>query len=324
MAFYDLSLDELKVYQPQRSEPADFDAFWARNLAEARAIREPARFEPADFGLKTVSVYDVTFPGFAGQPIKGWYMLPAGTKESLPVVIEYIGYGGGRGFPTDWLFWPSMGYAFFVMDTRGQGSTWRHGDTPDVDPEGGNAQAPGFCTRGILNPQTAYFRRLYTDAVRAIDAAASAPFADATRLVVTGGSQAGGLSLVAAGLEPRLVAAMPDVPFMCHFRRATQITDSYPYQEIVTYCKVHRDKVEQVFANLDYFDGVNFAARGKAKALFSVGLMDDVCPPSTVYAAYNHYAGAKEMRIYTYNRHEGGDTFQMQEKRSFLKELLGL
>ncbi|MER3443975.1 MAG: acetylxylan esterase, partial [Meiothermus sp.] len=69
-----------------------------------------------------------------------------------------------------------------------------------------------------------------------------------------------------------------------------------PYNEIAAFCRVHRDKVGQVFATLAYFDGVNFAARATAPALFSVGLMDDVCPPSTVYAAYNHYAGPKEIR----------------------------
>ncbi len=86
---------------------------------------------------------------------------------------------------------------------------------------------------------------------------------------------------------------MPDVPFLCHYRRATEIMDTFPYNEIGNYCKTHRDKVETVFRTLSYFDGVNFAARAKAQALFSVGLMDMVCPPSTVYAAYNHYVRAE-------------------------------
>jgi cephalosporin-C deacetylase-like acetyl esterase len=43
--------------------------------------------------------------------------------------------------------------------------------------------------------------------------------------------------------------------------------------------------------------------RNGAPALFSVGLMDDICPPRTVYAAYNHYAGPKQMHRYPYNQH---------------------
>jgi cephalosporin-C deacetylase len=91
---------------------------------------------------------------------------------------------------------------------------------------------------------------------------------------------------------------MPDVPFLCHYRRATEIVDTHPYQEIVRFCKVQRDKIETVFRTLAYFDGMNFAARARPQALFSVALMDDICPPSTVFAAYNHYAGPKDIRIW--------------------------
>ena len=114
---------------------------------------------------------------------------------------------------------------------------------------------------------------------------------------------------------------MPDVPFLCHYRRATSITDSAPYSEIVNYCKVHRYKTDTIFKTLSYFDGVNFAARSKATALFSVGLMDLTCPPSTVFAAYNHFAGPKQIRVYQYNNHEGGGAHQTIEKLKFLAEL---
>jgi cephalosporin-C deacetylase len=144
---------------------------------------------------------------------------------------------------------------------------------------------------------------------------------DAERIAVTGGSQGGGITLAAAGLSQAVKAAMPDVPFLCHYRRATQLVDTLPYGEITNYCKVHRDKVEQVFQTLAYFDGMSFSARARAAALFSVGLMDTICPPSTVYAAYNHYAGPKEIRVYEYNNHEGGATFQAEAKLKFLQEL---
>jgi cephalosporin-C deacetylase len=161
---------------------------------------------------------------------------------------------------------------------------------------------------------------VFSDAVRAVEAARAHEAVDANRVAVTGGSQGGGITLAAAGLT-ETQAAMPDVPFLCHYRRATQIVGSYPYAEISNFCKVHRDKVETVFTTLSYFDGVNFSARANAAALFSVGLMDDICPPSTVYAAYNHYAGPKEIRAYEYNNHEGGGNLQTVEKLKFLKGL---
>lgn len=321
--FFDLPQSELESYRPQREEPADFDDFWTSTLMEARLHPLEASFEPVDFGLRAMDTFDVSFHGFGGQPIKGWLTVPKGIPGPLPCVVEYIGYGGGRGFPVDWLAWPSAGYAHLVMDTRGQGSAWRKGDTPDPELEGGNPQFPGFMTRGILEPRTYYYRRLFTDAVRAIEAALSFEGVDADRIAVTGTSQGGGVAMAVAGLDPRVRVVMPNVPFLCHFRRATAITDSAPYSEIVAFLKTHRDKIETVFNTLSYFDGMNFAARSHARALYSVGLMDDICPPSTVYAAWNHHGGPKEIRVYPYNRHEGGESFQMLEQIKFLRELFG-
>lgn len=323
MAFFDLPLDELKIYKPERNEPADFDSFWKSTLDEARIFLLNATFEKVDYGLVAQETYDVTFNGFGGQPIKGWFIVPVRAKHAspLPCVVEFIGYGGGRQFGFDWLLWASAGYAHFVMDTRGQGSTWSAGDTPDLYADGGNAHYPGSMTKGILDPKHYYYRRVFTDAVRAIEAARSHEAVDAAHIAVTGGSQGGGITIAAAGLVPDVVAAMPDVPFLCHFRRAAELEDQYPYKEIGEYCHVHRDKVDTVFNTLSYFDGMNFAPGANAKTLFSVGLMDKVCPPSTVFAAYNHWAGEKDIKVYPYNGHEGGQNYQTLEKLKFLKSI---
>jgi cephalosporin-C deacetylase len=319
---FDLPYEQLVQYKPERREPPDFDAFWQRTLEESRGQGGPAQFEPIDAGFPLLECYDVTFPGYQGQPIKGWYLVPRARSGPLPCVVEYIGYGGGRGLPVDWLLYASAGYAHLVMDTRGQGSTWRPGDTPDSEPDGGNAQYPGFMTRGVLSPETYYYRRVFVDAVRAVEAARSRPEVDNTRIVVTGGSQGGGITLAVAGLVSDVYAAMSDVPFLCHFRRACELIDTFPYQEIVRYCHTHRDLVDRVFDTLSYFDGMHFAARAKAPALFSVGLMDDICPPSTVYAAFNHYAGPKEIAVYQFNGHENGESFQARERLQFLRRRL--
>jgi cephalosporin-C deacetylase len=317
MAFFDLSWEQLQQYRPERVEPADFAAFWTRTLEEARAAARPAVFEPAAPHLRLLECYDVTFSGFGGHPIKGWLTLPRQRDGRLPGVVEFIGYGGGRGFPTDWLVWPAAGCAYLVMDTRGQGSSWSKGDTPDPAPAG-SPQFPGFMTRGILDPETYYYRRVMTDAVRAVETLREHPEVDATRVAVTGGSQGGGLALAAAGLVPDVAAAMADVPFLCHYRRATEITAANPYEEISKYLATHRDHEEQVFRTLSYFDGVNFAPRIRARTLVSVGLMDEICPPSTVMAAYNHLGCAhKSLRVYRYNHHEGGGAFHVQEKLAF-------
>lgn len=318
MPLFDMPLEALQNYRPPRTEPADFDVFWQQTLAETPPAT--ATFEPVDFGLKAVETYDVTFSGYGGQPIKGWLILPRHRTEPLPCVVEFIGYGGGRGFAIDWLVWSNAGYAHLVMDTRGQGSAWRKGDTPDS--ESANPQYPGFMTRGILDPKTYYYRRVFMDAVKAVESVRGHAAVDAQRVVVTGGSQGGGIAIAVGALVPEVSAIMPNVPFLCHYRRATEITEKFPYQEISHFCKIHRDKIEQVFETLSYFDGVNFAARITAPVLFSVALMDDICPPSTVYAAYNHLASTqKEICVWQYNNHEGGETYQLMEQIQFLARI---
>lgn len=321
MAMFDMPLDVLRTYLPDRTEPADFDDFWQRTLTEARSCPLDADFTPVDCGLQLQDVYDVTFRGWGGQPIKAWLLVPRHLEGPFPCVVEYIGYGGGRGFPTDWLLPSSAGYAHFVMDTRGQGSAWQKGDTPDQDPFG-DPQFPGFLTRGITDPDRHYYRRVFTDAVRAIEAARSHPSVDG-RIAVVGGSQGGGIALAVSGLVDDLDGVVADQPFLCHYRRASQITDNLPYHELARYCSAHPDHVEQVFATLAYLDGVNFATRATAPALFSVGLMDATCPPSTIFAAFNHYAGVKDMSVWPYNGHDIGGAFGRRERLRFLQSVWG-
>jgi cephalosporin-C deacetylase len=319
---YDLPLDELKTYNPPFEEPGDFNGFWSETVAEARRHPLGATFTRYESHLKLVETFDVTFHGYGGQPIKGWFLVPAVRKGPLPCVVEFIGYGGGRGLPQDWLLYPSAGYALFVMDTRGQGSVWRNGDTADPELEGGNPQYPGFLTRGVLKKETYYYRRVFADAARAVEAARSHEAVDPARIAVAGGSQGGAITIAAAVLAPDVKLALPDVPFLCHFRRALEVTDEHPYQELRLFLRRHRQREDEVWRTLDYFDGRAFAARAKTRALFSVALEDDICPPSTVFAAYNRWAGPKDITVWPYNRHEGGETFQAVERLKALERYL--
>ena len=320
MAAFDLPLEQLRAYRPDRQEPADFDAFWAQTLAETRSRQLDLVLESVDAGLASNDTFDVTFTGFGGARIKGWFILPRIRSGRIPCVVEYIGYGGGRGLLVERLLWASAGFAHFVMDNRGQGSDGPPGATTDVGADVVNPHYPGFMTMGIHDPAAHYYRRLFSDAVRALDAVRSMAEVDPTRLAAYGRSQGGGISLAVAGLARELPILLCDVPFLCDFRRAVSLVDTRPYGEVAQYLKIHRDRVDEVFRTLSYFDGMNFATRAKARALFSAGLMDDVTPPSTVFAAYNHYAGPKAMRTYEFNVHEGGGPFQLMTQVQLLHE----
>ncbi|GLY57912.1 MAG: acetylxylan esterase [Cellulosimicrobium funkei] len=339
MPLFDLPLPELETYAPALDEPADLDAFWARTLAESREaggdLARSVRLERVETGLDLVVVDDVTFPGFAGQPVKAWLVRPAeaaraaaaGDGAPLPAVVEFLGYGGGRGLPHEHLAWANAGYAHLVVDTRGQGSQWGSGGgTPD--PAGSGPAVPGVLTRGIEDPHDHYYRRVFTDGVRAVDAVRSVRGIDPERVAVHGVSQGGGIAIAVAGLADGLVAALPDVPFLCHYRRAVEITDRDPYRELTRYLAVHRDAEETVFRTLSYLDGAVLGRRATAPALFSVALMDQVCPPSTVYAAYNGWGAAagaapdaeRAIDVYRYNEHEGGQGYRFARQLAWLRD----
>jgi cephalosporin-C deacetylase len=321
MPLFDLPLAELETYRPEIEEPDDFDDFWQRTLAEARSHELALRVEPVRTPLRQLDVFDVTFAGFGGHPVKAWYTRPAGISADLPVIVSYIGYSGGRGHAWDHTLFPSAGYAFLRVDSRGQGwSPGSPGHTPD--PVGHTPAVPGVMTRGLESPETYYYRRLFTDAARAVDAVREIPGIARDGVVVAGGSQGGGICIAAAALVPDVAGLMPDVPFLQHIRHAVNLTAAGPYAEVGAYLATHRDAVEQTWRTISYIDGVNLAKRGRAPSLWSVALMDMVCPPSTVFASYNSYGGDKAIEIYPYNGHEGGSSFQIGRQLDWLADLL--
>ncbi len=305
MAIIDLREDQLADFRTEREEPNDFDAFWQSTLELARGHDLDPVFTRFPTAITEVDVFDVTFSGWAGDRIKGWFLAPRHLEGPLPCVVEYVGYGCGRATPFQWLSTPAAGFATLVMDNRGQG-TWLPGDTPDPDPTPVVGASASFLTRGAHDPQQHYYRRLMSDAVRAVEVARSHPRVDASRVAVSGGSQGGGLALSVGGLVDDLAAVAAHVPFLCHYRHASRVTDASPYFEITQYLRTNSDRVEQTFRTLSYFDAANHAARISVPTFITVGLMDDVCPPSTVLAAYQHCPAEKELKVWAYGDHAGG------------------
>lgn len=301
MAFFDLTEKELEFYKPEVREPTDFDHFWFETLSESRAKGSDPVLKAQEMGVSEFDVSDLRFSGYQGEEIAAWFVRP---KKPKGLVIEFNGYGGGRGFPHERLWWPSAGYSYIFMDTRGQGSAWGSGGVT-ADNHGSTPSANGFMTKGIETKESYYYRRVFTDAALLVELADKID-AGSDNIILCGGSQGGGITLAAEALTNKASVILPDVPFLCHFERSISLTDGFPYKEIANYLSVHRQKVDSTLDTLSYFDGVNFAKRGKARALFSTALMDEVCPPSTVFAAKNHYRGESEIIVYPFNGHEGG------------------
>lgn len=318
MASIDWPLEKLVEYQPALTAAPDFNAFWDAQLAQSRHLPLNGEFTELQDSLPLAKVYDVAFDGADGVRVRGWFLTPREVKKPLPAVVQFIGYTGGRDYAHALSAHVLNGFCAFIMDSRGQG-----GNT-GMKVESSHGAQSGFITHGILDKDEYYFRNFYLDTVRAVELVCARPEVDAKRVATIGGSQGGALSIACASLSDQVAVMAPDVPWLSHFRRSVDIAAG-PYGEITNFLKKFPEKIEQAFNTLSYFDNMNLATRTRVShAYYSVGLWDDICPPSTVYASYNHLpAGVeKSIEIYPYNGHEGGGNLHQQRKLKWLRQVL--
>jgi len=298
-AIFDYPLPKLQEYRPPLTRQPDFEAFWQETLREGSGALN-ADVKQVPYPVPEVEVCDVRYDGYGGARVGGWYLLPEASRRSepLPAMVFYHGYSGSRSEVFNYLPWVLQGYAVLAIDVRGQSGV-------STDPGRYSiGHVRGWMTQGILDEREYYYRGVYVDCVRALDFCCQRDEVDASRIGITGGSQGGGLTLAVAGLDRRPALAMADVPFLCHFERPLEISDAYPYREIADFIRRYPGTDERVFRTLSYFDGMNLAPNIACPTLVTVGLEDMICPPSTVFAAYNHMQAPKRIDVFRYYAHE--------------------
>lgn len=304
---FDFPLDQLKTYNGINPRPKDFDEFWEKGLKEMRATDSKVELIPADFQAAGVECFHLYFTGVGGARVHAKLLRPSEADKPHPAILMFHGYTGNAGDWTDKLAYVAQGYTVAALDCRGQG-----GLSEDNSSVVGNTYH-GQIIRGLndaLNgkPEKLLFRQLFLDTAQLAKIVMEMPDVDPDRVGATGGSQGGALTVACVALEPRIKLAAPFYPFLSDYKRVWDMDQGEAaYIELREYFRFFdptHEKEDKIFEALGYIDIQNLAPRIKTKILWTIGLMDTVCPPSSQFAVYNKITSQKSMVFYPDYAHE--------------------
>ncbi len=300
---FDMPREKLSSYQGVNPRPEDFDDYWEAALAELASVDPDVELAPADFQAPYAKCFHMYFTGAGGARVHAKLLRPRNAPTPHPALLMFHGYSGNSG---DWqskLGYAAAGFTVAALDCRGQGG--RSEDTGGV---------PGWTLRGHIvrgldgKPQDLLYRQIFLDTARMAQIVMAMDDVDASRVGVTGASQGGALTLVCASLEPRVKRAAPVYPFLCDYKRVWDIDqDQHAYAELRDWFRSfdpRHEREEEVFTRLGYIDVQFLTPRIQAEVMMGVGLMDQICPPSTQYAAFNKISAPKQTVIYPDFGHE--------------------
>jgi cephalosporin-C deacetylase len=281
--------DPLKI-PPSLPVPDDFDAFWTAQKARLAAVPMQPTLTPVKSPVDGIECFDIQITCVPPRPVSGYFARPAGAApKSLPAILSVHG-AGVRSSGLGGAAGPAKQFQALAMDINAHGIP--NGQPDSFYQELGRGELNNYPASGREDREKCYFLGMFLRLTRALEFLTSQPEWDGKVLVVQGTSQGGGQSLAAAGLDPRVTLISVGVPAICdHSGRAIGRINGWP--------KLVPDKDgqpdPQILQVARYFDGLNFATRSKAEAVFSVGFIDAVCPPTCVYATYNNLPGKKQM-----------------------------
>ncbi len=282
-------IDPLAI-KPSLPVPDDFDDFWNDQKRQLAAVPMNPRLTPVTATADTVDCFDLQVDCLGGKPVSGYYARPKNaTPKSLPAVLFVHGAGVRSCVIASPCNEAKRGR--LALDINAHGIP--NGKPPEFYTSLSTSDLAQYTLKGRDSRETVYFRGMYLRVLRALDFLCAQPEWDGQVLLVSGASQGGGQALAAAGLDSRVTAFFAGVPALCdHSGNAIDRVAGWPRIVPLDASRKPDPKVLQVAR---YIDGMNFAARTKADAILTVGFIDTVCPPTSVYATYNNLAGKKEM-----------------------------
>ncbi|MBT4482398.1 MAG: prolyl oligopeptidase family serine peptidase [Candidatus Latescibacteria bacterium] len=275
---------QVNAIRPTGSPPKDFDRFWRSAKAELIRIPmdpivEPVHDSTLPDGYK---IYKISLASTGGGRVHGWFTVPEG-KGTFPAVL-FVPGAGVRPTSKATVF-TRAGLAVLSINV--------HGIDPDKEIkyyQGLRAnifKGDDYFFFNKKDPHRYYHYRVIQDCIRAVDFLHTCDKVDSSKIGICGGSQGGFLSLITPALDKRIKAASLAVPAMC------DITG--PLYGRHTYGLLEQGDGEKEIQALSYYDVALAASLINIPVQMRVGFLDNTCPPTAVYSAYNNLRGKKEM-----------------------------
>lgn len=285
-----IGYDAAKIL-PTVENPEDFDAFWNKAKSDLAKIPIDAKTELLPHkSTATVNAYQVSFRNINGSRVYGMLAVPK-TGNNLPAVLLVPG-AGVRNYNPD----ISLAEKGVIVLTIGI-----HGIPVNLDSAVYQNLASGALNQyfyfNLQDRDKNYYKRVYLGCIRAIDYLFTRDEFNKKQLAVTGSSQGGALSIVTAALDDR-------VNYLAAFHPALSDLTGYIYGRAGGWPHVFaNDNFNAYYSkenveNLAYYDIVNFAKRIKVPGYYSWGFNDVVCPPTSMYAAYNVIIAPKKLSLF--------------------------
>jgi cephalosporin-C deacetylase len=279
--------------RPSAELPPDFRDFWDKAKTELSAV-------PADVKMtlipgrsnNKINVYHVSIRNINDSRIYGILSVPRG-GGTYPAIL-YVPGAGARPYEGETAM-AEMGFITFQIGI--------HGVPVDFDNEFYQQLMRGplrnYWTSNLDCRDNYYFKRVYLGCLRAVDYIFTLDEFDGENIAVTGASQGGALSIITASLDRR-------IKFLASVYPALSDLTGYLHGRAGGWPHMFRDEFTNTPAKIKtsaYYDVVNFARYLEIPGLYTWGFNDNVCPPTSMYAAYNVITASRELFIAQDSRH---------------------
>jgi cephalosporin-C deacetylase-like acetyl esterase len=279
-------------------EPADFDAFWAKQKAKLATVPLKAELVPVTSPNPQFDVFDVKIDCPGGKPVSGYLTYPKGAApKSLMAQAGFMGYGI-KSTPIECR--PNI--ISLTINAHGI----ENGKEPAFYDALGKGDLKGYAFDQTQNSdaETAYFNGMMLRVMRSLEYLKSRPEWNGKDLIAAGGSQGGLQAISAAALDPAVTWCLVFKPWCCDLGGGTlgRLTGWRPAWTTA----------------LAYYDPINHAKRVRCKTTITSGLGDYVCPPSGISVLYNQLTVEKKIDFIQGATHgfdpPGAEKFPLTEK----------